>query len=267
MKRIHLLSLSGLALLASASAPGRSTRAEATDQGYEIAREAERRDLGFGDHRANLEMTLVNRHGEKSVRQLETLTLEQQKDGDHTLVVFHSPEDVKGTALLTHAHVTGNDDQWLFLPAVKRTKRVSAGNRSGPFMGSEFAFEDLSSPELEEYRYRFLREEAVEREPCWIIERIPRDPSSGYTRQEVAIDKQHYLYRKVIFYDRKGTLLKTLAISQYQQYLNRWWRPKRAEMSNQQTGKRTLLVWRDYKFKSGLTVSDFDPGGLTRWAR
>ena len=158
-------------------------------------------------------------------------------------------------------------DQWLFLPAMKRVKRISAGNRSGPFMGSEFAYEDLSSPEVQKFRYRFLREDALDGQPCWVIERIPRDPDSGYTRQEAWIDKDQYRYRKVVYFDRKDALLKTLIVSQYSQYKNRWWRPKKAEMVNHQTGKRTVLVWGDYKFQTGLSADDVEPASLERWSR
>jgi outer membrane lipoprotein-sorting protein len=237
------------------------------DKGHEIAAEADRLDRGFSDHRADITMTLRNPRGESSERLLRTYTLEGVPEGDKTLVVFEAPKDIAGTALLTHSRPEGNDDQWLYLPALGRVKRISSGNRSGPFVGSEFAYEDLSSPELNKYSYSYKGEDGCDGEGCWIVERVPKDPKSGYVRQVAWIDKQAHRYRRVDFYDRKNTLLKTLTLSDYKQYLNYYWRPGRAEMHNHQTGKSTTLQWQGYVFKSGLTERDFDRGSLERLAR
>ena len=141
------------ALVALTMAPFASSSHALTpeERGLEIATERDRRDLGFGDFSADLVMTLRNRHGEESTRKLSSRNLEQENDGDKSLVVFDSPADIDGTALLTFSHKTGDDDQWLYLPALKRVKRISSSNKSGPFVGSEFAYEDISSQELEDY--------------------------------------------------------------------------------------------------------------------
>ena len=132
-------------------------------------------------------------------------------------------------------------------------KRISSSNKSGPFVGSEFAYEDISSQEVEEYTYKFLREEELDGQPTFVIERYPVDPKSGYTRQVVWLDHRRVPgCWKVDFYDRKDALLKTLTQTGYQQYLDRYWRPDRMEMVNHQTGKSTTLEWSDYVFQSGL---------------
>ncbi len=234
------------------------------DRGLKIAIEADRRDAGFADFQAELRMILRNRHGEESVRQMRNRTLEQEADGDKSLVIFDQPADVKGTAFLTFSHKQGNDDQWLYLPALKRVKRISANNKSGPFMGSEFAYEDISSQEVEEYTYRFLHEEDFEGRPTFVIERIPIDPKSGYTRQVVWIDQEEYRTWKVDYFDRKGAALKTLTFHDYRQYLGRHWRPDRMAMINHQTGKSTELLWSDYQFRNGYSDRDFDRASLSR---
>ena len=124
------------------------------EKGLAIAIEADRRDEGFGDNIANLTMILRNRHGQQTSRVLRTRTLEQADDGDKSLIIFDNPGDVKGTAFLSFTHKEGPDDQWLYLPALKRVKRIASGNKSGPFMGSEFAYEDISSQEVEKYGYK-----------------------------------------------------------------------------------------------------------------
>jgi len=132
----------------------------AEQRGLEIAVEADRRDTGFHDSQAAMRMILRNKRGDESTREIRVRTLEQLDDGDKSLTIFDKPADVRGTNFLTFTHKTGPDDQWLYLPALKRVKRISSRNKSGPFMGSEFAYEDLSSQEIEKYTYKYLRDEA-----------------------------------------------------------------------------------------------------------
>ena len=165
---------------------------------------------------------------------------------------------------LSFTHKSGPDDQWLYLPALKRVKRISSRNKSGPFMGSEFAYEDLSSQEVEKYTYKHLRDESFNDMDSFVIERDPADPNSGYTRQVVWIDKAEYRPQKIDYYDRKNSLLKTLTFGDYRQFLERYWRSHDMHMENHQTGKSTRLTWSDYKFKTGLTERDFDRNSLKR---
>ena len=233
-------------------------------RGLTIAVEADQRDVGFHDSTAELQMTLRNRHGEESRRSLRNKALEQPEDGDKGLVIFDAPADIDGTALLTFSHKTGDDDQWLYLPALARVKRISSSNKSGPFVGSEFAYEDISSQEVEEYTYRYLRDERLGGHDTFVIERYPVDPKSGYTRQVVWLDQAEYRVLKVDFFDRKDSLLKTLAYSGYQQYLGQFWRPDLMSMVNHQTGKSTELAWSNYQFQVGLEERDFDRASLAR---
>jgi outer membrane lipoprotein-sorting protein len=253
-----------LLLLILASLPLCSLAQTAEERGLEIAIEADRRDTGFHDSRASMKMILRNRQGDESIRQLRVRTLEQEDDGDKSLTTFDQPADVKGTNFLSFTHKSGPDDQWLYLPALKRVKRISSRNKSGPFMGSEFAYEDLSSQEVEKYTYKYLRDETCEGMDCFVIERVPEDKYSGYTRQEVWIDKAEYRPQKIIFYDRKNAKLKTLTHSGYRQYLDKYWRADEMFMENHQTGKSTRLIWENYEFKTGQTDRDFNRSSLKR---
>jgi len=236
----------------------------AEEKGLQIAVEAEHREKGFIDMQMDLDMNLRNKRGEQSARKLRMKILEVSDDGDKMLTTFDTPKDIKGTGLLTYSHKVGPDDQWLYLPALKRVKRIASKNKSGPFVGSEFAFEDLSSQEVEKYTYLYLRDEILNGRDCYVIERVPVDKYSGYTRQIVWMDKDEYRTWKVDFYDRKNSLLKTLTFQGYQIYIEKFWRSDSMMMINHQTDKSTELVWSNYRFATGMKEQDFTRNSLQR---
>ena len=235
-------------------------------RGWAIAARSDRSDRGFTDSVVDLEMILRNKAGKQTTRTLTLKTLEVPDEslGDRSLIVFERPADIDGTALLSHAKILDPDDQWLYLPALKRVKRISSVNKSGPFVGSEFAFEDFTARELEKYDYRYLRSESCGGQLCDVIERTPRYEHSGYTKQIAWIDQEVFQVRKVEFYDRRGDLLKTLELREYREYEGGYWRSHRFEMVNHQTGKQTALVYSEYRFRTGLKDSDFVRGALRR---
>ena len=255
--------LLSVVLLAVALAP--DAYAESPEEkGLAIAREMDRRDRGWKDQRTSLVMVLRNRQGQESRRELRISTLEVDDDGDKSLTVFDSPRDVKGTAFLSHTHATKPDDQWLYLPALKRVKRISSRNKSGAFMGSEFAYEDLSSQEIEKYRYRWLRDEDLDGKKTMLVEYYPEYENSGYTRLMVWIDSEIWRVVRTEYYDRKDALLKTLTIEGYRRHHDRFWRADAMHMVNHQTGKSTDIQWGDYRFDTGLGDRDFNRNALKR---
>ena len=243
-----------------------STDLSAEQKGYELAARSDRSDRGFGDSQVELKMILRNKTGKEATRDLSIRTLEvpDESVGDKSVILFNSPRDIEGTALLSHARIQEPDNQWLYLPALKRVKRISSVNKSGPFVGSEFAFEDLTSLELNKYQYKYLRSEACGDLQCDVIERYPRYEHSGYTKQITWIDQETYQVRKIEFYDRKDQLLKTLSFENYQQYEDAYWRALKTLMVNHQTGKSTDLLYSDYRFKTGLKDNDFVKAALRR---
>ncbi|MEM1276154.1 MAG: outer membrane lipoprotein-sorting protein [Pseudomonadota bacterium] len=245
---------------------GQTSLADDAARGLEIAARSDSSDNGFGDTETELQMILSNAAGETTTRELRITTLERVNSdiGDRSLVIFDRPRDIKGTALLSHSKILEPDDQWLFLPALKRTKRISSANKSGPFVGSEFAFEDITGQELNKYEYKWLREEPCGDLTCDVLERIPRYENSGYTRQEAWYDQTHYQVRKVDYYDRKGALLKTQTFEDYRLYDGKFWRSHEFSVVNHQTGKGTKLVFGDFKFGVGLDDKDFVKGVLAR---
>ena len=232
------------------------------EKGWEIAREADRRGAGYGDSTAHLKMILRNKQGQTSERQLRIRSLEVA-DGTKSLCIFDTPHDVRGTILLTHTHKEADDDQWLYLPALKRVRRIAGKNKSGSFMGSEFSYEDIATQELEKHTYTWLRDDIYDGNDCFVIERRPVDAAnSGYSRQVAWIGKAEYRTFKVDYYDRKGDRLKTLTCKTHRRYEERFWRAHELNMINHQTGKSTRLLWSDFVFSVGQNELDFERSRL-----
>ncbi len=255
MKKLLIIAFLGLFLMIESFAQS------AEQKGLEIAKKAEKADLGFGSTTVKLKMVLKNKNGQVSERLLTTRTLELDVDGDKSLITFESPKDVKGTSTLTFTHKVGSDDQWLYLPAIKRVKRISSSNKSGPFMGSEFAYEDLSSQEIEKYTYKYLETKG----DLVLVEQYPVDPKSGYTRRVITYNQaKGYRIEKAVFYDRKNSKLKTLTYTDYKLYEQKHWRAGVFEMVNHQSNKETRLIFSDYDFSAKLTETDFTQNALKR---
>lgn len=256
MKKILLAMCVALSVTAYAETP--------EEKGLAIAVESDKRSEGFVDSSSSMQMILRNKRGDQSERLLRVKSLEGTTDGDKSLTIFDTPKDQKGTALLTFTHKVASDDQWLYLPALKRVKKIASKNKSGPFMGSEFAFEDMSAQEVEKFNYKYLKDETVSGMDCYVVERTPLDPYSGYTKQISWIDKAEYRILKVEYYDRKKSLLKTLQSDGFEKYNDKFWRPASMSMVNHQTGKSTQLVWSNYQFGTGLKDADFNKNSLKR---
>jgi len=252
------------ALAVAAPAPPIDASLPADQRGRVIAEEGERRDDGFGDSVVELTMILRNAEGRERLRRLTWRTLESQTaaEGDRSLTEFHEPRDIEGTAFLSHTYIGREDDQWLYLPALKRVKRIASSNKSSAFVGSEFAYEDLLSDEVEKFDYLWLRDEACGDLVCYVIERRPRYEDSGYSKQVLWLDQSELRPYRTEFYDRRERLQKTLVFDDYRLYLDRYWRARVLTMENHQTEKTTILRFSDFRFRTGLTTRDFDPSVL-----
>lgn len=238
-----------------------------TKMGYALIEEADKRDIGYGDFSVAMEMILINAQGQKSIREMETKTLENPNldAGDKSLIIFHKPRDIRGSTLLTHAHVEKDDDQWLYLPKIKMVKRISSANKSGPFMNSEFSYEDIVPAEITKYTYKYIGETSCDNGmDCIKIERIPNYKNSGYTKQILWLDKEELRIWKIDSYDKKKSKLKTMTVENYNLYLNKFWRPTLTLMKNHQTNKATELHWKPFQFKVGLNSNDFTKAKLKR---
>ena len=249
-----------LALLCTGIAP---VFADA-ERGLEIAKTMRERERGFDNFTADMEMVLISSSGKESLRRLRVRVLEVKDDGDKNLAIFDAPADVKGAAFLSHTHILKADDQWLYLPSLKRVKRIAPANKTAPFMGSEFSYEDLASPEVEKYTYKYVGEDSAAGQAAFLLERYPVDKHSGYSRQLVWVERDRYIAVKIEFYDRRGEKFKTLVSSEFKQYLDRYWRASQMNMQNHRSGKRSVLRWTNYQFRQDVKAQDFIPSGLSR---
>ena len=248
--------------------------ANASDEkGLAIATEVDNRDKGWGDVTVEGEMVLKNKAGNESVRKFRSTILEANdaSEGDRSIIIFSQPRDVRGTALLTHSKIEPDDDaQWIFLPAVKRVKRISSSNRTGKFVSSEFSYEDLGSEEVADNKHSWLENAACAHDStltCAAVESRPKNKRSGYSKRVSFIDIDEYRVHQIDFYNRRGDLEKSLKFQDYKQYEGRFWRAHTMLMDNMQTGKSTLLLWADYSFRQGLTERDFTPQSLPKASR
>jgi outer membrane lipoprotein-sorting protein len=244
------IAIACVATLAAASAT--TTFAADATRGLAIAKAAKDRDNGFASYIAVAKMILRDKSGTENMRDFTAKALEMEGDGDRTSIEFQSPLDVKGMTVLTHAHRLQDDDQWLYMSANARTRRITSSSKSGSFAGSEFSYEDLAGYVVEKYEYSYLRDEPCPGAPdrtCHVNEQKPKDPDSGYSKMVAWLDTQDYRGYKVDYYDRSGLNSKTLVSSDFQLFENRFWRPMKMVMSNHRTGKSTEMKWASYNFK------------------
>lgn len=251
-----LLTLLIVPILALANSPAA--------RGLEIAKARKAADQGWGSSQSQSLMILRNKQGKESRRQLRNKSLEITDDGDKSLTLFDSPKDIQGTVFLSFSHNDKNDQQWLYLPALKRVKKISSRNKSGPFMGSEFAYEDLSSFEIDKFNFKWLRDHPCGEHQCYVVQSVPTDRYSGYSKIITWLDHDFYRVHKIEFYDRKQSHLKTLVTSEFKLYQEKFWRSHHAMMTNHLTGKSTELRLSNFKFNTGLTSKDFNKNALKR---
>lgn len=239
----------------------------AEEKGYRIAQAASERGRGYQSSVTTGEMVLKDRQGVTSVRRFRTMALEVKGKGDRYIFVFELPRDIAGTAVLTHTHRNKQNDQWLYLPELKRVKRISSGAKTSPFAGSEFSYEDLSAPGLDRFSYRWLRDEACpgqKKLACHVIDRFPKDRSSGYARETVWMDRDKYRIFRVDFFSRGNTHIKTLIAGTYRLYEKKFWLADTVTMTNLRNGKSSTMTWSNRDFSVNLKVNNFSPRAMRR---
>jgi len=216
------------------------SQADAVKKGAAIARHAENYDSGWVDFYSKAKMSLYDARGDKVTRQVIQAILEGRR-GDKSMVRFMAPADIRGVSALTHEKVGGTDDNWLYLPASRRVRRISGANRTGSFQGTEFTYEDLSALSVERYKWKFLKSDKVHGAAVHVVEAKPNYRDTGYSKLIAFINKKNFRPEKIDYYDKAGRKLKTLENSKFQQFHGRFWRPMKQEMSNHQTKKRTVI--------------------------
>ncbi len=210
--------------------------------GREIMEKVNARDTGDRSI-TEMEMILIDKKGNKRVRKLKTFGLEKGKDS-LSLMFFLSPADVRNTGFLTFDYDESgkNDDQWLFLPALRKTKRITAGDKSGSFMGSDLNYSDMTSPDLNLYEYTLMKETEVKGQKVWQIKSVPKTKAeaekSGYSKSVVFIRQDNYVMIRGVRWVHKKKRNKYLDVRKLEKIDGIW---VSTEMHvTTKSGKKTL---------------------------
>ena len=157
----------------------------------------------------NMLMILIDKNGKKRTRDIKSYSKDFGED-EYRMMFFRSPADVKNTAFLTYDYddAKRDDDQWLYLPALKKVKRIPSSDKSSSFMGSDFSYFDMTDRDLEDYDFKLLKETKVRGHAAWMIESTPRSKKiikeSGYTKTIAIVRKDNYMVVRAINFLRNG---------------------------------------------------------------
>ncbi len=231
-----------------------------SQKAYLIARQIDLYNKGYIDYETDIVMRLYGRHGElvveKSLVQ-KTLEVESKDIVRRSILAFNEPKVDRGVALLSVIHRESENEQYLYLPSLKRTKRIVSRSRSGSFAASEVSYEDLDPDPLDAYTYAYVRQEKVDGVEVEVIERFPQSRHSGYARQRIWYDMAKHQAIQIESFDRKDALLKQHEFSNFKMYLDKYYRPLEISVANVQTGRRTELLFFDYNHRVGFTPDQF----------
>lgn len=237
-----------------------ATAARADDpKAREIMQRVE--DVDQGDNRtALMEMILIDKQGKERLREIQTYQKDKGED-TYRLMFFRHPADVKDTAFLTYDYDAPekDDDQWLYLPALKKTKRIASSDKSGSFMGSDLNYADMTSRNLEDYDFTLKKEMAVRGKDVWVIASVPRSKDvideTGYTKSLLFVRQDNYFVIRGIQWVKEGGYLKYVDVKQLEQIENIWVATEMhiTKKRGKSTVHKTILRFHDVKFNQPMT--------------
>jgi outer membrane lipoprotein-sorting protein len=214
------------------------------------------------DTQGSLTMTLTNNRGEQRVRTLKQFIKDDGKM-EKKIMFFVTPADVKNTSFMNWSYTDGrSDDQWIYLPALKRTKRISSDGKSDNFMGSDFTYDDLGDRHPNQDNHKLLRQETVEGKDCYVVESTPKEDDYMYSKTITWVMKENYLGLKREFYDDREKLLKVLSIKKFDK-VDGFWTILETEMHNVQKDHRTNIKFTDVQKNKGISDSKFTERSMT----
>jgi hypothetical protein len=268
--RRSILRLAALGALVAASIGSAARAQEPAPSGEEIARRINARDDGASLTR-RVVMELADRDG--TVRTRVTRAYRRRFEAEQRSVLFFDePANLKGTALLTwdYADPARDDDQWLYLPALRKSRRVALADRGRAFLGTDLSFEDMKKETrvgIEDYRFRNVGEESVDERRCFVVEALPVDDSVarelGYGRLRLRVDAELWMPRWIEYWGPDGAPLKTVRLREIAA-IDGIWTAQRIEAENLQTGHRTTLRFEAVDYRSAIAEDLLSEAGLRR---
>ena len=209
------------------------------------------------DQTSNLTMTLINKGGKERIREIKQFTKEMG-DVEKSIMFFQSPADVKNTSFMswTYDDESKSDDQWIYLPALKKTKRISSDSKSDYFMGSDFTYDDLGDRKLDDDTHELTGEETIDGVDYYVVISTPKDEDYMYTRTKTWIRKDNFIGLKKEFYDEDEELLKVLKIKKVEE-ISGFLVITSSEMENVQKNHRTTMILGDVEINTNISTSKF----------
>ncbi len=258
-----LLAVTGLALCGGAAAAEPPT-------GREIMERVDARDDGDNSTQ-DLEMILYDRSGNQRVRRLRAFGQDRGEDS-YSLLFFLSPADVKDTGFLTYDYDAPerDDDQWLYLPALKKTKRIASSDKSGSFMGSDFSYADMTERPLDDYDYSLMQESEVGGVPVWQVQSVPKTQrereETGYEKSVLFVRKDNDVVIRSVHWVKKGKRLKYFEVGKLEQ-IDGIWVATEMQMTTKrgsETEHRTTLRASNVRFNQPLAADLFSTRQLEK---
>lgn len=228
--------------------------------GRDIMQKASNREKSVTDS-FKMKMTLINSNGKKRIREVTAYSKDYGKE-EKTVMVFLLPADVKGTGYLAYSYDddSKSDDRWLYVPSLKKAKRISGSSSQDYFMGTDFTYDDMGDRKVDDYQHSLLGEEKIDSKDCWKIESVPVKKSM-YSKYISWIDKESLLNIKAEFYDEQGTLLKVLTVSGIEKK-DGFWTSNKMEMNNLQKKHKTVIEISKHEFNKEIPDSYFRVNSL-----
>lgn len=220
-------------------------------------------EMEADNQEVDLTMQLFSKSGTLRERQLSWSTMTDSRGQSMSYLIFTAPADIRGTAFLSQENKTGNDDQWLFLPALKRSRRISSNEKNQSFLGSDFTYDDLGDENIDQCRYTVLRTEPSAQGAIRVIEAVYTDPvkmkESGYSKRILSIEETTHMLVRCEYFGPAGEAKKMLECSEFKQFGEyKKWRPLVYRMTNLEKGTKTILKFNSYSINKGI-----DPGRFT----
>ena len=206
------------------------------------------------DSTSDATFTLINKTGQERVRKTFGVSKLQANGEDNMRMTrFMAPADVKGTVSLLIEHSAGDDDIWIYLPALKKVRRLVSSNKKDSFVGTDFSYGDVIGHKVNEWNYKLLREEEADGAPCYVIEATPKSDAvrnnSGYAKRVTWIRKDNFFAIKGDLWDEAGEPVKTFHMTELQEVdtARHKWQAMQLESNNLQTGHQTVIKFENFK--------------------
>lgn len=218
-----------------------------------------------GDDSGSLmKMVLVNR--KNLTKERSFLSFKKKYGNDQkTLMYFQEPADIRGTGFLTWEYDKPgkDDDRWIYLPSLKKSRRISGSSKNSYFLGSDFTYDDMGDRAVDEDDHTLIREEEIDGKKCWVVESKPKDPKYMYSKKIYWIWQEAFFGLVVEYYDRMGTLLKKLTVQDLRKK-DGFQTPFKMTMDNIRKKHKTIFITEEIHYNQGLEDSLFRVTTLER---